>query len=558
MSSADKTPEKLRAISTGPRSSQIPLKKIEAAGAGFVLAFWAVFYASYPYRMLVDDTTYRGVLRNNFFFYHIEQKFSRLLHDGLLYSQGFFFEPSMEKAVFMSILIHLLTGWITWRKLIPLLPPTAQPLAILGLIAAMVHPAALQTVVHVSQQGEILGGLFISLSLVVFLKSLREGATPRRYAALVACGFLALSSKESFGVLPFVLSAALFLRHRSRAGGAAVAALAAFLTLGAYFNSYSRDTIQNEENYRRSEAFHEAFVHDRMISDKDSLILPLRTREENIRLQASLTPLFLQILYAPFGLVKDYGHFPFGKKTYEWDLPWLWIGAGILLLLALLSWKGRRLHPPEHWLLIFSPFIHYGVYWVFVVFDPFMLYRLHGSAYLALVLTMPLVLAPFSKRSIGGRPTGLVLASQIAGLVVSAGLVRGYEMKDPIRETALELRRQPFNYRNYNSHMQELIKADRVVDCEGLLKPALTLAPSASLVYLEWAWCLAEQGRKEEAKVYALKSLEQEAVPQNISLALDYLVGTEGAQLDTSRIHPFNMKYLPFKEGPIPGPAHDP
>ncbi|MBI2058446.1 MAG: tetratricopeptide repeat protein [Nitrospirae bacterium] len=543
-----------------------------------VAAFWLLFYLAHPYRILVDDTTYRGILENKFFHYHIEQRYSRLLHDGLLYLQGFLFEPSMQKAMFVAILLHLLTGWITWRRVIPALPSRSQVPALMGLVAFLLHPVSMQTVVHVSQSGEVLGGVFLALSLAVFFRAhssdplpLTSRLSPLAPLFLALCGLAALMSKESYAVVPFTLAVLMALKTKSMPSTLAALALLSAILFGAWANSYSRPLIQNVRNYERSRAFHQAVEQGREISNDDSIFLPLRTKSENLKLQTALVPKLLQIVFVPFGLVKDYGNFPLGKETYNFSKSWPWTGVGGAILLgAVILGLGLRIRVGLNGLALLAlPAIHYAVYWVFPVYDPLVLYRLYGVVYLTFVVALPALVSakeisppqsslplkgearrkspsPPEGDGMGGGGKRILIAC--CSIVVLGGFVRFWEMKDPIRETALELKRAPTSYRVYAFHMQELIKKDLPVDCTALLGPALTLAPSTALVHIEWAWCLWEQGQKDEARTHAQKALEQEAVPQNIPLLLDYLVGPDGTQFDLKKIHPFNVKYLPFKD----------
>ncbi|MBI2061071.1 MAG: hypothetical protein HYT87_15130 [Nitrospirae bacterium] len=536
-----------------------------------VLGFWLFFFLAYPYRLLHDDSTFSDMLQHKYFIYHPGVRFSRLLHDALVYLQGYL-DPSMEKAILVSLLGHLLAGWVAWRYLIPRMKPAARLAASAGLVAFLVHPVSLQTVVHVSQRGEILGVLFMASALALFLECLRSGTTPRRWVILTAFSAAAMASKESAALVPISLTLVLAYRSRSRAGWVAVGAAGIMLAAGVYNHPFSKSNIQNEENYRRSKAFHEAVFQGREMTNEDSLFYPLRTPAENVRLQAALVPLILKDVFFPFAVVKDYGHFPFGRQTYTWKPPWIWVG--LTCILAGTAWllRRRRAVTLPECALVISPLLLYSVYWATIPYDPLMLYRLYGVVFLTLVVALPHALdlrTPRNdivgeKREPGrGGPSGppkmreqlKLLPYSLALTIVLAGIARGWEMADPVRETRLELNRQPYNSRLYAFAMQERIRAGETVDCRAALAPALKLAPSTSAIYIEWAWCLDRQGRAEEAREFARKSLEQESVEGYVRLALDYLMTPEGAQLDLPKIHPFNRLFIPISPVPLPAPT---
>ncbi len=520
------------------------------------VAFWLGFLLAYPYHELIDDSRFRLILEGHGVPMH--DQLPRPIHHGLLWLQGAWFRPSMDRAMLVSLLLHLTVGLVVWRALLPQLPAELQRTTLLGLAAFTLHPVSLQTVAHVAQRSEILGTLFVALALCVYARAVRSPnlPTPKQYAALGACGVAALLAKEPYVLVVLALVFALMLsrppaeakargrpearpaaRRWSRAGLVTAGVLAVATLAGARANSLSTSLIQNDDNYARSRAFRQAVLAGREVAAADSIILPLRTPSENLRLQTALVPRLAQIVALPFALVKDYGHFPYGKATYAPGLVWLWVGVAMGLAAAALALYFRRKLTSSEWLLIGTPVILYMVYLVFPVYDPLVLYRLYGVVFLFFVVALPLLLKPARRAT---RWAGF-----LAIVVALAGMARFYEMRDPVREAELELGRQPTNYRIYVERLHALAAAGvRPLDCAVLLEPALVLAPSVALVHVEWAWCLSLQGDLPGAKAHAEKALEHELVPENVRVAMDLVLRSGSGPATFSNIHPANRKIM--------------
>lgn len=549
---------------------------------GVVFILLVCFYLSYPYRELIDDAQHRGILENKYFAIFEELVYSRPLHALLLYLHGRFLGAGMERVMFFTWLFHLLIGFLSWRMLIPRLPPAARGPALFGLAAFMVHPVSLQTVVHVSQRVEVLGTFFVVISFILYRGYRDREPGLRDFVLLGLAGLGALLSKESYSVVPFALLLSLAVRRKSKEGAGAAAILLLFMAAAVSLNPYSWGSVRNEDHYARSSAFREAVMEGREVADQDSIYLPLRSPVENVEIQTALVPLILRIVFLPFGLVKDYGHFPYGKATYSHSLPWLWLGAGLVLAGLYGLRRASRKFGWEDVVLIASPILHYAVYWVIVVYDPLFLYRLYGVVFLTFVVALPSLSAIHQRagqdcrgdlgRPRAGRQGGpyastpnarsggwwMRLSPALFVISLLGGLARAYEMRDPIGETAVDLARRPDNFRLYVSHMRKSVlerkrfldndenrgKPYAKIDCGALLRPALKLAPSTSHVYIQWAWCLGTQGDREAAQVYARKALEQEAGAIDVQVALGYLSGPEGTEIDLKWIHPSNRAYL--------------
>jgi hypothetical protein len=508
---------------------------------GFVLIFWIVFWFAYPYHELIDDSRYRGILEHRYFFF---DALIRPLHAALLWVQGDLTGGSMPAALLVGLLFHFLLGGIAWKKIIPLLPYASRPLAKWGLIAFMVHPVSLQTVVHVAQGSEILGALALAVGILPVLRFIpadlpkKQQPVLRDFRWLICASVIAVLSKENYILPLFAVSAALAWRSRLRAGWMCTAAIALLAIGGALANNFSRDVIQNQSNYTRSQAFRRAFLADRVISPESSIILPLRSRNENLKLQVSLLPVVLKTVAAPFRFTDDYGYFPFGKQSDTARSPWFVCGLLLLLLgLAAAYLLGRRFNVISL-SLILMPAALYCVYWVFPVYDPLMSYRLYGVVFSALVLSIPLLLPEV-------RPGWVALAPLLALMQIAAGGVRAWEMHDQVLEADVAISRCPWNFRGYDQKVSALVAEKRFpLDCGAVLGPALALAPSPAHVYINWAWCESLQGRKPEARALALKSLEYESVPENVHTAINFVIQSGNAQFDGKAIHPENMKIM--------------
>lgn len=495
------------------------------------LFFWGVFYFIYPYRELLDDSTYRAILEGRLSYSSID-RYARILHNTLLSWEGRLLGPSMKLAMFLSLLLHLFIGWIAWNHLIPRLPEKYRVAGGLGVLAFLVHPVSVQTVVHVAQRSEILGLLFVVASLTAYFNRSKT-------FVLVLCALGAVASKENYVLIPTLL-----VLVRTFSGGfqkkqvPALISLGVVLLAGIWANAFSGKIIHNEENYRKTIAYFQAVSENREIPAQDSVIFPVRTRSQNLTLQIALLPRVLEAVFAPFQVVKDYGQFPFGRDSNRFPSLPFWIGFGLLLAMGVSGAFFLRHLTWEECALMLSPGILYSVFWVFPVYDPLLLYRLYGVVFLGLAISLPILIQSFTWKK------------QVALLIFLACGVAGgkkaYEMQNVVRETQAELNRVPLSHRLNFYYLHALIESKSgPVDCDRILRPVLTLAPSAGLVHTEWAWCLSSQGGySEEIKFHALKALEHEMIPENIHLILGYLMAPHGGEAEFKNVHPSNIPHL--------------
>lgn len=519
---------------------------------GSIAAFWLIFWVIYPYRQLIDDSRYLSILQHKFLFIDTVM---RPIHSWLLYILGEA-GASMPVAAFFGLLVHFATGALANWRLIPRMPEPMQIPARLGLFAFLLHPVSLQTVVHVAQGSEILGAFFSVLMLSMAMKFIPDTrqtgrGAPRRhiptksdFISMAAVAVLALLSKENYFPPLLLLIGAIAWTHRSRVGRNVLLVLVPVLVIGVLSNNFSRETIQNQTNYDRSRIYRKAVTEGQIVSAKDSIMLPLRDRSENLILQTSLIPLIARVVVVPFGLVKDYGYFPYGKNSYRGLDARFWTGFAFVVLLLSLLILFRKKASPQVWALALSPFAYYAVYFVFAVYDPLFLYRLYGEVFFLFVIAVP-ALTLIGNRAASRDQWISGLSALATLLAVTGGLIRAYEMRDSVEETTLELERRPDNHRLYVARLHALVGAKRwPLDCQALMEPALVFAPSAALVYVDWAWCHSLQKQLPEARARALQSLEYESVPENINVALSYLVTPEGITFDQKKIHPSNLPVM--------------
>jgi hypothetical protein len=509
--------------------SKIKVKLTPFVGIALAATFWILFYLSYPYRKLIDDGRFEAILENKTSFVGLDQV-SRPIHHMLLYVQGALFQPSLEKAMWLSFLFHLGMGILVLNLVLPALHKKMDFRVILSWLALMLHPVSLQTAVHVGQRSEILGALSLVGFFVVFLRD-------RNLWLLFLFVITALLCKESYSFIPLVLFSFQVLKEKRKEGYALLVGAVLIFGVGIKLNAFSSSMIHSQENYRKMGEYFHSYQMGQEISPENSSILAIRNFSQNLHLQVSLVPRIFKILVFPFSLVKDYGYFPFGKDTFSLKLPWFWIGILLLLSLGFGCVCYRKRFKLEQWILILSPGIFYSVYWIFPVYDPLVLYRLYGVVFLFYTFTFPILVSRFP----GTRELFLVfsLAS------IAAGLVRAWEMKNYVRETSLELARQPQSYRLHIDSLHAKVDLNPMsVDCEKVLEPILGLVPSTALVEIEWAWCLHKQGRWIEARTHAIKSLEQESVPENIHLALQYLTEGQAKPVELHTVHPSNIPHL--------------
>lgn len=464
---------------------------------------------------------------------------ARPFHNFLLRAEGFLLGASLRKAVFIGLLFHLLIGWVTWKRIIPRMPSRAHVPATLGLIAFLLHPVAFQTVVSVAQRSEILGLLFGAFALATFFRARNTGLQTGDYWKLGLCGLGAVLCKEPDVLIPLGLTFALGFDRRNKESRLALLLFIPVVLLGIYLSGFSEGSVQNASNYQRAWSFFESVRQGKIVSNEDSQILPLRDLLTNLKLQVELFPQYSRIVVLPFGLVKDYGLFPFGKETYL--LQPLWFGLGLFLFLGSLGciFGFRKRFGGSDWILISLPFAIVFVFWVIPVYDTLVLYRLYAVTFLTFVLALPLLLKAVQSRN--------WIAGPLCAVCCLGGLVRSYEISDPLRQARLELARRPDNYRFYLDYEHALLKFSGVGDCKSLLEPALLYTPSTSLIYGEWAWCEKIQKNLESAAFYAMKSLEQEGVPENVQLAVTYLPLNANTVFPIQKIHPRNLEYLKLR-----------
>ncbi len=265
-------------------------------GAGF---FWLWFFLAYPYHELIDDSKFKALMEIRSFKALLPHLQSRPLAGILYFLQGKFAFPSAEKSVLISILLHLTVGLGTLKLIIPALPEKARFYAKWGLLAFLVHPISLHTSVHLAERSEILGVLFASLSLGVFLKVKKWSLNP--ILLLLLLMVLAATSKENYLLVAMIPLAAVFFSKKnwisdsknvfvSRiAIGATVLAL---VGVGVSINSYSSLSLgqAKEELYRKSRIFKQSFIDEKEVTPADSVLFPLPDHVENLQIQTALMP----------------------------------------------------------------------------------------------------------------------------------------------------------------------------------------------------------------------------------------------------------------------------
>jgi MYXO-CTERM domain-containing protein len=514
-----------------------------AAGIGL---FWLGFYLAYPYRELIDDSGAKLVLSNQFLTTG-SPRLARIVHQALLYLQGLCFERSMPKAMVLGILLHLLVGWLLWKKLIPRLAEKLRPLAEIGLVGFMVHPVALQTTVHVAQRSEILGALLLVLALWLVLAVRASALSPKHLLALAGLAVLALLCKEAYLVAILALPL-LWISERPVAQiRRRVLILFAALCLLAAGRSGLGGTHElgpdAADAHRRTAAYERSFASGQPVAASESILFPARTRLQNLRTQVAVLPILARAVLVPFSLVKDAGFFPYGRSGSGWGQPWFYLGLGLLVLAGLAArrvWRRWGLHSAVVFLL---PAFLFATYWLVPLADAVVLYRLYGVVLLATCLSLPIALQ--------GVPKARTIMVAILALAVVAGSVRSWEMANPVREAKLEVARAPDNYRVYITYLHALMDSGaRPVDCHAVMDPALARAPSTAFVYVELAWCLWNQKRTDEARTYARLALEQEVVPENLHPMLDMLIGTQGQSVFLDKLHPANLQRLNQGQSP--------
>ena len=514
-----------------------------AAGIGL---FWLGFYLAYPYRELIDDSGAKTVL-NNQLLTTARPGFVRIVHQGLLYLQGAWFERSMQKAMVLGILVHMVVGWLLWKKLIPRLAAAVQPLAGIGLVAFMVHPISLQTAVHVAQRSEILGSLLLVLALWLVFAVRGAALTARHMLAFGGLAVVALLCKENYLVAILGLTLVWMAERPPAQARRRVAILAAVLCLMAagrmYLGGSGESGTEVTDTQRRTTAFVQTFTSGQPIAANDSILFPTRTPLQNLRTQVAVLPLIARAVFVPFGLVKDAGFFPYGKSGFGWGQPWFYLGLALLAAGGLAAYRVFRRSGLGSAVVFCLPVFLYGTYWLVPLADAVVLYRLYGVVLLTACLSLPIALKDVAK--------GRTVMVAIMAVMAIAGFVRAHEMSNPLREARIELARAPDNYRGYITYLHALMDSGtRPVDCHAVMDPALAKAPSPGFVYVELAWCLWNQNQKDEARSYARKALEQEVVPENLHPMLDMLVGPHGESVLIDKLHPANLRRLNVGEAP--------
>jgi hypothetical protein len=114
----------------------------------------------------------------------------------------------------VSVLLAVATALAVWRLAIQVLPPL--PAMLVGALFA-VHPVHVEAVANVVGQAELLATLFGLLAVERYVTWRAEGAlSPARRIGLAALTLLAILSKESGYVVPFLLAVAELTVVRSR------------------------------------------------------------------------------------------------------------------------------------------------------------------------------------------------------------------------------------------------------------------------------------------------------------------------------------------------------
>jgi len=114
----------------------------------------------------------------------------------------------------VSVLLAVATALAVWRLAIQVLPPL--PAALVGALFA-VHPVHVEAVANVVGQAELLATLFGLLAVERYVTWRAEGAlSPARRIGLAALTLLAILSKETGYVVPFLLAVAELTIVRTR------------------------------------------------------------------------------------------------------------------------------------------------------------------------------------------------------------------------------------------------------------------------------------------------------------------------------------------------------
>ena len=133
----------------------------------------------------------------------------------------------------VSILLHVACALLVFRLALRVIEDTLAAWLAAALFA--VHPAHVEAISWASAMGDPLFTLFMLLSVLAFLRWMRQGSVAWWAASFVA-GIACIFTKETAVVLPVVLAAtALGLRPRERSGTAVVAAALPLFAVAAIF-----------------------------------------------------------------------------------------------------------------------------------------------------------------------------------------------------------------------------------------------------------------------------------------------------------------------------------
>jgi Flp pilus assembly protein TadD len=243
-----------------------------------------------------------------------------------------------------NLVLHVLTALVLYavlRRTLRLLPQFGERADLLAFVTTLlwqIHPLLSDSVTYLSGRTEILGGLFMLLTLYCAMRAMREGSRtkPWQIAAVVACA-LGTGCKEILAAAPFLVliydwlfvagsfRAALRARWPMYAGLVATLAL---IPLNLYMADFHRSALVGQE---------------RMSS------------WTYLKIQSEVLALYLRLSVWPHPLIIDYHGWPTERSLRE-VLP------SALLIVALLG--------ATTWLLVRRRPAGYAGAWFFLILAP--------------------------------------------------------------------------------------------------------------------------------------------------------------------------------------------
>lgn len=456
----------------------------------------------------------------------------------------------------VNIAIHIITSFIVFLLMRRVFRESLWlPLA--GGLIFLAHPVQTQAVNYIVQRMASMCGLFFFLSLYFYIRARETLNGGRRYCSAPHLGFYLLSlgfcllglwTKQNAVVLPLALlmTDRYFLGDKLPIRRRLVYLLPFFLITAAYtYQQVGGDKVMLKEAGR---AQYWAKANETSANLKAAagaapaapVQVKLSKPPENLQAlylgtEFSVLWLYIRLLFLPYNQVFDYGY-PLTAAFFT--LQNMVALSGHVLLVALAVWLRTR-----------RPLVSFGILWFYLTLgvessiiplDAAVEHRLYMTMFGFSVVLLDLL------RLIPGRDAVRYLSAGAVVVLMIATWQRNTLWADPIAFAEDNVRKAPFNQRNYLTLATAYADKGRWPEAEKTLRAAIGLRPDYPVPYENLGSALARQGRFLEALNFYQMALnlspDNSNTLYNAGLVLTRIGDLAGAKVLADRLKPLNSQ----------------